>query len=501
MDLSDLIARNADFTPDKAAIRFEGRVLTYAGFHQRIVQTARALKSELGVGRGDRVAILAANHADYLVLLYACSRLGAMLVTQNWRLAMPEQLYILSNSGAKVLVVDQEFSAIIPQLASALPDLKVVGLDYTPADSLSFDGLLAVGSGDGRNPHTDTSNPLLLVYTSGTTGRPKGAVLRQEALVWNAMMSQHIHDMTSQDHILNVLPLFHVGGLNIQTTPALQFGATVTIHPRFTPEAMLQSIQMDRPTLLVTVPAILQAATQHPLWPQTDLSSLKAIATGSTTVPVPLIEAFMQRGVPVVQVYGSTETGPIAIYTRVGGDLSRLTSTGLPGLYCEARVVDDEGREVLPNTAGEVIVRGPNVLYEYWGNAEATAEALRDGWYHTGDIATRDEDGYFYIHDRKKNMIISGGENIYPAEVERVLLDHPCVAEAAVIGRPDPKWQEVPVAYIVCRKGMSVPADDVRSFVGQHLARFKIPREIVFVESLPRTALGKVQHFVLREQQ
>lgn len=499
MDLSDLIARNADFTPDKAAIRFAERTLSYSAFHARIADTARALKSELGVGRGDRVAILAANHSDYLVLLYACARLGAMLVTLNWRLAVAEQLYILSDSGAKVLVVDKEFSAVVAQLSQHLPDIKVVGLDYTTENELSFDNLLAAGSGDGRNPHTDTSNPLLLVYTSGTTGRPKGAVLRQEALVWNALMSHHAHDMRADDHILTFLPMFHVGGLNIQTTPALQLGATVTIQPRFAPDTALQSIATNKPTLIVLVPAVMQALSQHPLWEKTDLTSLRAVATGSSLIPVPLIEAFNARGIPVIQIYGSTETGPTAVYTRVGGDLSRMTSTGLPGLFCDAKVVDNDGREVPHGTAGEVIVRGPNVLYEYWGDANATAEALRDGWYHTGDIGTRDADGYFYIHDRKKNMIISGGENIYPAEVERVLHDHPSIAEAAVIGRPDPKWQEVPVAYIVCRKDVTIGAEEVKTFVGQHLARFKIPREIVFVESLPRTALGKVQHFMLRE--
>ncbi len=501
MDLSDLISRNADFTPDKAAIRFGAQTLTYAQFHARIVATSRALKSEFGVGRGDRVAILAANHPDYLVTLYACARLGAMLVTLNWRLALPEQLFILSDSGAKVLIVDREFSAVVPQLAQALPDIKVIGLDYTPEDAPSFEAMLAAGAGDGRNPHTDTSSPLLLVYTSGTTGRPKGAVLRQEALVWNALMSQHAHDMRADDHILTSLPMFHVGGLNIQTTPALQLGATVTAHSRFAPDATLQAIASDRPTLMLTVPAVMQALSQHPLWETTDLSSLRAVAAGSSLIPVPLIKAFMARNIPVIQIYGSTETGPTAVYTRVGGDLSRLTSTGLPGLYCEARIVDNDGREVPHGTTGEVVVRGPNVLYEYWGNAEATAEALRDGWYHTGDIGTRDEDGYFYIHDRKKNMIISGGENIYPAEVERVLHDHPCVAECAVIGRPDPKWQEVPVAYIVCRQEMTIAPEEIKAFVGQHLARFKIPREIVFVDSLPRTALGKVQHFMLREQQ
>jgi fatty-acyl-CoA synthase len=499
MDLSDLIDRNAAFTPDKAAIRFQGRALSYAALAGRIAEAARGLKSRLGVGRGDRVAILAANHPDYLVLLYACARLGAMLVPLNWRLAVPEQVFILSDASVKALVVEDGLAAVIPPLTQALPDVHVIGLDFAPS-GMSFDDLIASGCGEDRNPHIDFSCPLLVVYTSGTTGRPKGAVLRQEALLWNAAMSQHMHGLTADDHVLTVLPLFHVGGLNIQTTPALQIGATVTIHPRFTPDATLASVAEERPTLTVLVPATIQALVQHPRWKETDLSSLRAVTTGSTIVPQPLIDAVTARGVPVLQVYGSTETCPIAIYTRLGGDLSRADSTGMPGLYCEARVVDDGGREVPHGSAGEVVVRGPNVFFEYWGNAAATGEALRNGWYYTGDIGTRDADGYFVIHDRKKNMIISGGENIYPAEVERVLSEHPAVAEAAVIGRPDPKWQEVPVAYVVRRKGASADAEALARHVGAQLARFKIPREVVFVDDLPRNALGKVQHFRLKEQ-
>ena len=498
MDLSDLIDRNAAFTPDKAAIRFQGRTLSYAALAGRIAQAARVLKSRFGVGRGDRVAILAANHPDYLVLLYACARLGAMLVPLNWRLAVPEQVFILSDASVKALVVEDGFAAVIPPLSQALPDVHVIGLDFAPG-GVSFDDLIASGRGEDRNPHIDFSCPLLLVYTSGTTGRPKGAVLRQEALLWNAAMSQHMHGLTADDHVLTVLPLFHVGGLNIQTTPALQIGATLTIHPRFTPDATLAAVSEDRPTLSVLVPATIQALIQHPRWNETDLSSLRAVTTGSTIVPQPLIDGVTARGLPVLQVYGSTETCPIAIYTRLGGDLSRSNSTGMPGLYCEARVVDDGGREVPHGSAGEIVVRGPNVFFEYWGNAAATSEALRNGWYYTGDIATRDADGYFVIHDRKKNMIISGGENIYPAEVERVLGEHPAVAEAAVIGRPDPKWQEVPVAYVVRRKGTSVDSETLARHVGAQLARFKIPREVVFVDDLPRNALGKVQHFRLKE--
>ena len=499
MDLSDLIERNAAFTPDKAATIFEGETLGYAAFSARIAQAARALKAEFGVGRGDRVAILSLNRPDYLVLLYACARLGAILVPLNWRLAVAEQLFILSDASVKVLVLEQAFAEVLPALTTSLPDAAIVGLDFAPPRGVAFDVLLSRAHGDGRNPHTDLSCPLLIVYTSGTTGRPKGAVLRQAALLWNGVMSQHMHGLTSDDHVLTVLPFFHVGGLNIQTTPALHHGATVTIHARFTPDATLSAIERDRPTLTVLVPATIQAVTDHPAWATTDLSSLKAVSTGSTIVPPHLIDRIVARGVPVLQVYGSTETCPVAVYTKLGGDLSRVGSTGLPGLCCEAAVIDDSGNELPPGTPGEIAVRGPNVFYEYWGNEEATREALHDGWYRTGDIGRRDADGYFWVHDRKKNLIISGGENIYPAEVERVLLEHADVVECAVIGRPDPRWDEVPVAYVIRRSGRPVEADDLRAHVLTQLARFKVPRDIVFVDDLPRTALGKVQHFMLRQ--
>jgi fatty-acyl-CoA synthase len=499
MDLSDLIARNAAFTPDKSATVFEGEALSYAAFHARVEQTARALKAELGVVRGDRVAILSLNRPDYLVLLYACARLGAMLVPLNWRLAVAEQMFILSDAAAKVLVLEQAFAEILPALGADLPDTNTVGLDFTPPQGVSFNALLTQAPGDGRNPRVDLSCPLLIVYTSGTTGRPKGAVLRQEALLWNGVMSQHMHGLSPDDHVLTVLPFFHVGGLNIQTTPALHHGATVTIHSRFAPDTALTAIARDRPTLTVLVPAIIQAVTDHPDWATTDLSSLKAISTGSQIVPPHLIERFVARGVPVLQVYGSTETCPIAVYTRLGGDLSRTGSTGQPGLCCEAVVMDEAGVELPPGMPGEIAVRGPNVFFEYWANETATREALHDGWYRTGDIGHRDADGYFWVHDRKKNMIISGGENIYPAEVERVLLEHPDVADCGVIGRPDAKWDEVPVAYVIPRAGCVADAEALKAHVSMQLARFKVPREFVFVDDLPRTALGKVQHFRLKQ--
>jgi fatty-acyl-CoA synthase len=499
MNLSDLIDRNAAFTPEKPALRFEGGVLTYAAFAARVEAAARALKTELKVGRGDRVAVLAQNRPDYLVLLYACARLGAVLVPLNWRLAVPEQLFILTDAAAAALFVEEAFAAVIAPLAEAQPKMPVVGLDFAPSGG-SFDRLLAAGTGEGRDPQADLEAPLLLVYTSGTTGRPKGALLTQEAVFFNGVMSQHMHGLTADDHVLTVLPLFHVGGLNIQTTPALHHGATVTMHARFSAGATLASIARDRPSLTVLVPATMQAVIEHPAFADSDLSSLRALTTGSTTVPQGLIDAFEARGVPVLQVYGATETCPIAVYTRLGGDRGRPGSTGLPGLACAAKVVTEDGAEAAAGVAGEILVRGPNVFRGYWGDPDATRAALDDGWYRSGDVGSRDADGYVYVHDRKNNLIISGGENVYPAEVERVLLAHPAVAEAAVVGRPDPRWQEVPVAYVVLRPRASAEAGELRAHVAGELARFKVPREVVFVAELPRNAMGKVQHFRLRER-
>src|SRR5260370_21398914 len=294
-----------------------------------------------------------------------------------------------------------------------------------------------------------------------------------------------MHGLISYDHVLTVLPFFHVGGLNIQTTPAVEEGGRGTVHPRFRPDAALTAIERDRPTLTVLVPATIQALTDHPDWNSTDLSSLKAISTGSTVVPPHLIDRLVGRGVAVLQVYGSTETCPVAIYTRLGGDLSRVGSTGLPGLCCEAAVIDDSGIELPPGAVGEIAVRGPNVFYEYWGNEEATREALHDGWYRTGDIGRRDAEGYFWVHDRKKNLIISGAETIYPAEIERVLLEHPDVVECGVSGRVYPKLDEGPVAYLIRRAGCVVEAEDLKVHCVTPLARLKMPSDIIYVDALP----------------
>jgi fatty-acyl-CoA synthase len=412
-----------------------------------------------------------------------------MLAPLNWRLAPPEHAFILRNAGVKVLFAQRDLAAALAD--ETVPDgCRLVLTDVADGKAPSLYDLIAA-AGPAPGPEGRPDDPLLLVYTSGTTGRPKGAVLTQRALACNAANAMHMHDMTARDHVLTVLPLFHVGGLNIQTTPALQAGATVTLHDRFEPGAFLAAVAADRPTLTVLVPATISAVLGHPAWAAADLSSLRAVATGSMAVPTGLIEAIHARGVPVIQIYGSTETAPVAVYQRIHEAYDSVGCMGRPGLNTQVRVVDAAGADVGPGIAGEVLVRGEHVAGGYWSDAEATAKAFADGWFRTGDLAEYDADGRLWFKDRIKNVIISGGENIYPAEVERVLREMPGIRECQVIGRPDPRWGMVPVAAVIADPGVSREA--VLHYFEGRLARFKHPRDLVFLAELPRNAMGKVR--------
>jgi len=498
MDLSNWIERNADFRPGKVALHFEGRTITYAELDGRIKRLARVLKHQLGVGRGDRVAHIGYNSPEIVDLLFACARLGAMLVPLNWRLAPPELLYIVQNCSASVVLAEEEFRPAIDSVRNEIGDCRFVG--YGGGEGwLDYDDLLVKADGDDANPHVTGDTPFLVVYTSGTTGRPKGAVLTQDAISWNAVNSTHMFDLTSADIILTYLPMFHVGGLNIQTTPALHAGATVVLQSRFDPGAALAAVGEHKPTHFVSVPATAQAMAEHPDWAATDFSSVKQMITGSTMVPLPVIRKYLEKGVAVGQIYGSSETAPIAIVLLGEDGERKIGSTGKPALHCEARIVDADGRDLPPGEPGEILIRGPNVLIEYWGNEEATNEALRDGWYYSGDIGYRDEDGFYYVVDRKKDMIISGSENIYPAELEAVLAECPEIVESAVVARPNEKWGEVAVAVVVRKDGGDLTREQVLALYENTLARFKHPRDVVFVDALPRNAMGKILKFEIRD--
>jgi fatty-acyl-CoA synthase len=501
MDLAHWVERSAAFTPDKLAIRFAGDDLNYAAFAERIRRTGSRLAA-LGVGRGDLVAYLGRNHPEMLALLFACARSGAIVVPLNWRHTAPEHARVLADCSPRAILVDATFTTRSRALRDDHPGMNWTTLGDVPAGWISWDDLdVTLATESPSRTASSLEDPVLVCYTSGSTGVPKGVVLTQNALFWNALNSTHMHDLTSTDRVLTTLPLFHVGGVNILTLPAFHAGASVILHEQFDPLATIEAIERERITLTVLVPAQLTALMDHPRWRQADLSSLRMITTGSTIVSESFVRRVNDRGLRLVQVYGSTETCPIAAYVRAENADRKAGAAGLPALHCEVRVVDSEDKDVPPGQDGEIIVRGPNVSRGYWKTPAATAETFRGGWYHSNDIGHFDDEGYLYVVSRKTDMIISGGENIYPAEVERLLVAHPEIVEGAVIGRADPKWQEVPVAYVVRRAGCTLEAGALEAYLLTQLARFKVPREYVFVDALPRNAMGKVQHFVLRERE
>ena len=501
MNLARIVEHWAALQPDRTAVHFWGRELSYAALWARIEAASEALATTLKVGKGDRVAYLGYNHPEMLVLLFALSRIGAILVPLNFRLATPEHQGILEHAGARWLLAGAEFFEHGDKLRAALPDLSLIALEGSRSGWLEWGAITgATLRGIARGTAIDAADidddPVLIVYTSGTTGKPKGAVHTQSGLAWNAVNSAHYHDLTDADHVLTVLPMFHVGGLCIQTFPALYAGATVTLHPRFDPGAWLIDVSSRRPTLTLLVPATMRAIIDHPAWQQTDLSSLRMAAAGSSTIPDSLIAAFHARGVTVTQIYGSTETGPVSIYLRAEDARRKAGSAGKAALHAEMRLVDENDRDVPQGQVGEILVRAPNVMQGYWKDPDNPS--FRDGWFRSGDLAHQDEEGFFYVVGRSKDMIISGGENIYPAELENVLAGCADIAEAAVIGLEDAQWGEVAVVAVARKPGSALDAAGVMKLFEGALARYKHPRRVVFIESLPKNAMGKVQKFELR---
>ncbi len=497
MDLMHWIERHAAFIPDKPAILFAGEELSYAALAADISLAVGRLAA-LGVRQGDVVAFLGHNHPVQLVLLFACARIGAVMLPLNWRLAAPEHARVLADASASAIIVDADFISHAESLRSGQPEARWLALESATADWSSWRDI-APAAPTARRDAGAESNPVLLCYTSGSTGAPKGVVMTQRALLFNALNSAHMHDLASSDRVLTTLPLYHVGGLNIQTLPALHAGATVELHSKFDPAATFDAIEGQRITLTVLVPAQLTAMMEHPRWLEADLSSLRVISTGSTIVSAALVRRVSARGVRMIQVYGSTETCPIATYLRVSDADRKAGSAGLPALHCEVRIVDADGRDLPPGEDGEILVRGGNVMRDYWNRPDLTAQALHDGWYHSGDVGHFDAEGYLYVVARKNDLIISGGENIYPAEIEAVLEECPGIAEASVIGRPDERWGEAVVAVVALKPGVSMSEADVLALLAGRVARYKQPREVRFFAALPRSAIGKVKKHELRE--
>jgi fatty-acyl-CoA synthase len=477
-DLASYIDSCAAHRPEAVAIEFEDRSSTYLQLSNNIETVANGLY-DLGVRRTNRVAWLGHNHPLAIEILFACSRLGAIYLPLNSRLTVAEHQWILDDASPTVLVAETDF---IEHANAALiaSELNVC----TSADLYST---------SPSAPRTGEANDdVLLAYTSGTTGRPKGAVLTQKALVANAVNATHAHDFSSNDRVLTLLPLFHVGGLNIQTLPALFAGAAVLLHRSFDPETWLKDVERWKPTWSLLVPATLNSVSKHPNFNDTDLSSLTGLMTGSSTIPASCVQPFTDRDIVVGQVYGSTETAPTSIHLRIDAANEHPGSCGKPSPLTQLRIVDSEGCDVSPGASGELWVKGPNILSRYWNNPIATQEAITDGWFHTGDIGHQDPDGWVYIDDRKKDMIISGGENIYPAELEEILNDSSFFSEVTVVGINDEQWGEIPIVLGVSASAEKPSDSEIFRLFNNRVAKFKHPKRLIWMTALPRNAMGKV---------
>ena len=477
-DLASWVDKWADHQPDALAVEFEGDKTSYQQLSTRIASIAGWLHLH-EVEPGDRVAWLGPNHPLAIELLLACSRLGAIFLPLNSRLLIAEHHWILQDAGPRLLIAHKDFHEHATEAADEIP---VFGLDEVYQSEPTE-----------LTPRvSQLDDPVLLAYTSGTTGTPKGALLSQSALAANAVNGAHAHDLTSNDRFLTFLPLFHVGGLNIQTLPALMGGASVLLHSSFDPGQWLKDVERWQPTWSLFVPATLNAVTNHPAFAEADLSSLKGLMAGSSTIPEAATRPFFERGISVGQVYGATETSPTAVVLRIDQAAQRPGSCGKAATLCDVRIVNDEGVDVAAGESGELWVRGPNVLTSYWGNPDATSESITDGWFHTGDIGHMDTEGWLYIDDRKKDVVISGGENIYPAELENVLAESDLLSEATVVGVSDSRWGEIPVVVAVAAEGSEQNSEAVLQLFDGQIARFKHPKRVIWTEQLPRNVMGKV---------
>jgi fatty-acyl-CoA synthase len=503
----DWIAHHRAHRPQKEAVRelSPPRSLSYAQLDARADALAAYLAS-VGIGRGDRVALLAHNGVEFFDLQFACGRTGSIAVLLNWRLTVPELEYILDDSAPKLLIHDAEFTETAQALRARCGTTTLLcidkrGLAASPANP--YEAVIEAFAGR-RAPRAALTHDdvVSIMYTSGTTGHPKGALITHGMNLWNCV---NLGPMTGvgQDTVhLSVLPLFHTGGLNCYSNPVLHAGGTVVVMRTFEPGLALRVIgdAAQRITHFFAVPAPYQFMAQHPEFPTTDLSRLRSAGVGGAPCALSLLQAWAGRGVRLTQGFGMTETSPACIFLDPADSLRKQGSIGKVLMHTEARIVNEAGADCAANEIGELWVAGPNITPGYWNRPDATAAAFEGRWLKTGDAARRDDEGFFYIVDRWKDMYISGGENVYPAEVENVLYQLPQLAEAAVIGMPDKKWGEVGLAVLVLKPGQQLDRDSVVGHCSRSLARFKCPADIVIIEALPRNATGKVLKRELRKR-
>lgn len=502
----DWVTKHALRNPDRPALISgeSGEVSTYAQLETRTNQLADAL-SRIGIERGDRVAMLTLNSVAMMEIYVAVAKLGAISVPVNFRLSAPEVRYVLADSGATVLLASTSLTKLADAACAEGTAVRTRIAVPTAADRQAgtpseYDALVSSGSPDRVPLPIDLDEVCVLMYTSGTTGAPKGAMLTHGNFQWNVFNALGLGDgNNSRDVTLTSAPLFHIGALGVHTAPYLYLGACTVIQEAFTPESWLDLAERHRVTNAFLVPAMWAGVLNAPSFAGRDLSSLRVAVSGGAPCPIVVIEGMCARGVQFTEGFGMTETSPNAACLPSDDVVEHAGSIGKPLMHVEFRLVDETGEDVAIGAVGELVIRGPNIMAGYWKKPEATAEAMRGGWFHTGDLGRRDEAGFYTLVDRKKDMIITGGENVYPIEVEQVMYRHPAVNEVAVIGVPDTAWGESIVAVVALVPEGRVTDAELLTWTRERVAHFKSPKRVEFVDALPRTATGKVLKRDLRE--
>ena len=511
MYIGDYLGRREIYSPEKLAIIDAGKDpelrLTYREWNHRVNRLANWLKDVAGIGYRDRVAILARDGIEHLDLLYACGKLGAIHTALNWRLHWRELVGLIEDTTPAVLLYSDDFREVVGQVEAEIRGTPIAIRHYLHLEgagivgSLGYESAISdADSGPVTYEGLDKEDIACLLFTGGTTGLPKGAMISHRQICWN-VLNTVIHDLTHDDVYLCVFPLFHAGGLFAYMSSQVVFGNTSILTRQFEPKLVLELIERERVTVFGAVPTMYQMLTQAPNWDEVDLSSLRFCTSGGAPLPVPLVQKYArEKAVRFKQGFGMTEYGPGLFALPAEDAVRKAGSIGRPNFFVDVRVVDDDNKPLPPNEVGELVLKGPSGCSGYWENPEVSAAVVdEDGWFHSGDMVYHDEEWYFYVVDRKKDMFISGGENIYPAEIEAVIYKHPAVHMCAVIGIPHEKWGEVGLACVVLKPGASATEEELIAFMQDHLARFKVPKRVEFLTELPISAAGKILKRELQE--
>ncbi len=504
----DFIGQRALTSPDRIALEDyqSGEQLSYRQLNTRANQAANVLKN-LDINNQDTVAILSLNCIEFFELLFACGKSGAILVPLNWRQTASETKVIVDDSQVKTIFYDEFNSKLAKELADICSSISIIPLKKTNSEattnnkvSQSYDDTRDAASTEYNALTRGVDHTWYLLYTSGTTGKPKAVIQSFGMALANYINTVQAIDLTSQDSTPTFLPIFHTAGINLYSLPTLISGGKVYVLPKFDADSLISLIEQNKLSIFFAVPAIYRAIYEHPKFKTLSFSAVRSLGCGGAPIQEYILKEFAGRGVTICNGFGMTETGPMTFLMDNAHAAKKIGSIGTPKLLTKARIVNEQGEDLPPNEPGELLLSGGNITPGYWGNVEATEKAFdKDGWMHTGDIAKRDEDGYYYIVDRIKDMYISGGENVYPAEVEAVLEQLPGILEAVVVGLSDQKWGEVGRAFLRVQEGYTLDLDALNSFSRQHLAPYKIPKQFTIVDDFPRTAAGKVKKNDLRE--